>query len=89
MSADPHWWNTHAGDAGILSVGRDHLLTVLGVAICSLVHLTTCLKSVGEDRDTYGRQPDFALFSTLCQLRKEYIWTSEMTFAVMRALKDF
>lgn len=79
MSADPHWEKTHAGGTGILSVGRGHLLTVLGVAFCSLVHLMTCLKSVGEDRDTYGRQPDFALFSTLCQFRKEYILTSELT----------
>ena len=50
MSTNPHLKNTHAGGAGILSVGRDHLLTVLGVAIGSLVHLKMYLTSVGEDR---------------------------------------
>lgn len=65
MSANPHQENTHAGGAGVLSVGRDHLLTVLGVALGSLIHLTTYLTSAGEDRDMYSRQPDCLVFNTV------------------------
>lgn len=68
MSAN-HLKNTHAGGAGILSVGRDHLLTVLGVAICSLVHLKTYLTSVGEDRTCIAGN---TVFNTVSVLERIY-----------------